>query len=42
MGDKSIIIQGSEKEEREEWKEGRAEHGRGLTILLIAPPGISD
>jgi len=26
-------LQRSENEEREEWKEGRTRHGRGLTIL---------
>jgi len=33
------IIQGSEKEEREEWKERRAGNGRGLNNFTGSSPG---
>jgi len=32
-------FQGSEKEEREEWKERCAEHGRGLNNFTGSSPG---
>ena len=33
------LVQGSEKEEREEWKERRAGHGRGLNNFTDSSPG---
>jgi len=37
------LVQGSEEEEREEWKERRAGHGRGLNNFTDSSPrGISD
>jgi len=34
-----LVFQGSEKEEREEWKERRAGHGRGLNNFTGSSPG---